>query len=232
MTIRAAIAEDEPLARERLRSLLRADREIDLVGEAEDGEQALRLVREQRPALLFLDVRMPRLDGFDVLAALPPSEIPAVVFVTAYDEFAVKAFEQRAIDYLLKPFDRPRFERVLHNAKERLRRPYPERLLVRESDHMYFVRVAEIDRIESAGNYLKLFQGTTEHLLRETLGAVEGRLDPAQFVRVRRTAIVRIDAIARMERWKHGELLLTLRGGARVISSRGYRDRIEQLLRP
>ena len=231
MSIRTAIVEDEPLARARLRSLLEADRQIELVGEAADGESALRLLRHQRPHLVFLDVRMPGMDGFELLAALGPHETPEVVFVTAFDKFAVKAFELHALDYLLKPFDRARFEKALRHAKERLARPHPERLLIRDGAQMYFVKVAEIDWIESAGNYLKLHQGKTEHLLRETLGALEGRLDPARFIRVRRTAMVQIDAVVRMERWTHGELVLTLKNGARVTSSRTYRDRIEALLR-
>jgi len=189
------IADDEPLARRRIRSLLSRHPEVEVVGEAEDGRRALQMVRSLQPALLFLDIQMPELNGFEVLEELPAKMTPEVIFVTAYDRFALRAFEVHALDYLLKPFTRARFTRAVDHCLERLREspgvPDPhllslvealrrrqqegERVAVREKDSVELVRTAEIDWLEGAGNYVKLHVGTREHLVRDTLRSLEAR---------------------------------------------------------
>lgn len=255
MPARVVIADDEPLARERLRELLAERAEVEVVGEARDGEEALRVVQETAPDLLFLDVQMPGLDGFEVLAELGPRP-PAVVFVTAFDHYAVRAFEVDAVDYLVKPFNRARFEAALSRALagraptaeelrallERLRpelvrpeRGYQTRFVVRSADEIQFVRAADVTWLEASGNYVRLhgvrLHGAAgPHLLRATLRELEARLDPEHFVRVHRSAIVAIDAIAKLEPHFHGELVLSLRDGTRLTSSRSYSARLRELL--
>jgi two-component system LytT family response regulator len=250
VTIRTVIVDDEPLARQRLRRLLEADPDVAVLGECGDGEQAVGDLRRLRPDLVFLDVQMPGLDGFDVLRALGGDAPPAVVFVTAHDRYALKAFEVHALDYLLKPFDKPRFAAALERAKaqvrqgsaaalsERLRellqnvpgRHGPERLMVKSGGRIYFVRVEEIDWVEAAGNYVRLHVGGEEHLLRESLTALERKLDPARFVRVHRSAVVNLERIRELQPAFHGDYVIILRDGTELALSRGCRDRLEEAL--
>jgi two-component system LytT family response regulator len=246
LTVRVLIADDEPLARERVRELL-GNRDLEVVGEARDGEEALRLIQSLKPDLIFLDVQMPALDGFEVLAELRADERPAVIFVTAYDDYAVRAFEVDALDYLVKPFNRARFDAALQRAlsrkppaAEQLRalldrlqpgRKYATRFVIRTAEEIHFVRVDDVLWLESAGNYVKLHTAAAEHLLRGTIRELEERLDPERFVRVHRSAIVSVDAIEKLEPYFHGELVITLRGGARLTSSRSYSARLRELLR-
>lgn len=245
------IADDEPLARRRIRSLLSRHPEVEVVGEAEDGRRALQMVRSLQPALLFLDIQMPELNGFEVLEELPAKMTPEVIFVTAYDRFALRAFEVHALDYLLKPFTRARFTRAVDHCLERLREspgvPDPhllslvealrrrqqegERVAVREKDSVELVRTAEIDWLEGAGNYVKLHVGTREHLVRDTLRSLEDRLDPERFLRVHRSAIVNLDSIARLLPWFHGEYVVVLRDGTQLHSSRNYSERLRSLVK-
>jgi two-component system LytT family response regulator len=248
--IRTLIVDDEPLARERLRTLLRAEAAFEVVGECADGRSAVPAIRAREPDLLFLDVQMPGLDGFEVLEALGPGEVPWVVFVTAYDQFALRAFEVHAIDYLLKPFNNAGFQRTLRHVKarwgERRRAadpalaallsdlrgapPHAQRLVVHEGGKIFFVRFEDIDWLEAAGNYVKIHAGAAEHLVRDTMASMEKRVAPPDFVRIKRSAIVRVEAIQHLEPWFHGEYAITLRSGARLVSSRLYAGQLRALL--
>jgi two-component system LytT family response regulator len=249
--IRVVVADDEPLARERIRTLLAAHPDIDLVGECGDGEEAVRVLAAQRPDLIFLDVQMPELDGFGVLNAFPPDQRPHVVFITAYDEHAVRAFEVNAVDYLLKPVEPRRFEAALSRARERMAQPpadrdaaleavlaelrrargHTTRLVVRDGSRVSFVRPEDIDWIDASGNYARLHVGGGIHLLREPLKALETRLDPERFLRVHRSAIVNLERITSVEPYFHGEYVLTLRDGTRLTSSRTHSARLRSLLK-
>jgi len=249
--ISAVIADDEPLARERIRTLLGAFPEVAVVGEARDGNEALAKVRELQPSLLFLDVQMPECDGFSVLEKLSPAATPAVIFVTAYDAFALRAFEVHAVDYLLKPFTRARFSRAIGHVLTKLAQPArkgiepevlallesiraerrtQERVAIRTGEAVYFVRIADIEWLESSGNYVKIHAGGQEHLLRETLKNFEERLDKDRFLRVHRSAIVNIDSIQRLEPWFHGEYAVVLRDGTKLMSSRTYSERLRKII--
>jgi two-component system, LytTR family, response regulator len=248
--IRAVIADDEPLARERLRTLLAAEPDVTLVAECGDGVDTAEALARHRPDLLFLDVQMPELDGFRMLESLPADSVPLIVFVTAYPQYAVRAFEAAAADYLLKPFDRERFARTMQRVRERLRagpqlraelatlldqlreRPAASRghIPVRSGQRTVLVRIEDIDWIESSGNYVTLHVGDQEHLLRETLSELESQLSPRQFVRVHRTAIVNLDRVQSLTPTPHGDHRLTLRSGRELTLSRTYRARLEQLL--
>jgi two-component system LytT family response regulator len=245
------IADDEPLARQRLRTLLDGEPDIDVIAECSNGEEAVRAVRQQNPDLVFLDVQMPVRDGFGVLEALTPSPLPAVIFVTAHDRYALKAFEVHALDYLLKPFDRERFGKALDRARARLRqnsghdvdrrllalladvrpvRPAVERLIVKSGGKVSFVRTDEIDWIEAAGNYLRLHVGNDVHLLRETMSSLEARLDPRVFVRIHRSTMVNIERIRELQPSFHGDYVVSLRDGTELTLSRGCREKLQGVL--
>ncbi|HET7291322.1 MAG TPA: LytTR family DNA-binding domain-containing protein [Vicinamibacteria bacterium] len=251
MKIRVLIVDDEPIARERLRTLLAPGADVEIVGECSDGNEAVDTIRKERPDLVFLDVQVPELDGFGVVKALEGEKLPAIVFVTAYDQYALQAFEVHAVDYLLKPFDEERFRLALERARRTVEaeagngvndrllallkdlKPEPqflERVVVRSSGRLFFLRTDEIDWVESSGNYVCLHAGKESHLVRETMSALEARLDPAQFIRIHRTAIVRIDQIKELHPLFHGEYEVVLRDGTRLTLSRSYRDRLQGLL--
>jgi two-component system, LytTR family, response regulator len=252
VTLRVLIADDEPLVRERLRTLLAARNDCSLIAECADGGSAVRTIMERRPDIVLLDVQMPELDGFEVVDALPDDVRPAVIFVTAYDEYAVRAFEVNAVDYLLKPVEPARFRAAIDRvaqrpvesaadpsqpdlgtllAEIRALRGYGERLVVRDGHRVTFVGADDIDWIEAAGNYVRLHAGGRTHLMRETMKTVEARLNPERFVRVHRSAIVNVDRIAEMEPHFHGEYVLRLRDGTRLTTSRSYGDRVRAILR-
>jgi len=249
--IRLVIADDEPLARQRIRTLLEDRRDVAIVGEARDGAEAVDMILRERPDVVFLDVKMPELDGFEVIAALDEmasGDPPAIVFVTAFGEFAVKAFEVRALDYLLKPFDRARLDRALESASARratgvaapalrellgmLRSEErrEQRFLIRSGHRMYFVLASDIDWADAAGNYVRLHAQGRAHLHRDTMKALETRLDPQRFVRIHRSAIVNIDRIAQIEPYVHGEYVVTMRDGTRLTSSRAHSAGLRALL--
>jgi two-component system LytT family response regulator len=249
--IRVVVADDEPLARERIRSLLAAHPDVELVAECSDGADAVQALATDHPDLLFLDVQMPDLDGFGVLGSFPADQLPWVVFITAYDEHAVRAFEVNAVDYLLKPVEPRRFEAALARVRERLGagphprdaalaavldemrrvRGYASRLVIRDGHRVNFVGAEEIDWIDAAGNYARLHVAGAVHLLREPLKTLEGRLDPDRFLRVHRSTIVNLERITAVEPYFHGEYILTLRDGARITSSRTHSARLRKLLR-
>jgi two-component system LytT family response regulator len=236
--ISAVIVEDEPLGRDLIRALLRNDSEVNVVGESDNGRDALKVIEKTEPDLVFLDVRMPEIDGFEVLAGLRRHHAPVVVFVTAYDEYAVRAFEVNAVDYLLKPFDRDRFHQALDRAKTQIRfiggdahtRHYPERLLVKSGSRIVFVRTDEVDWIEAQGNYVRLHVKKETHLLRTTIRNLEDHLDPSRFARIHRSQIVNIDRIRELRPWWHGEYQVLLKDGTQLTLSRTYRERIQHLM--
>jgi two-component system, LytTR family, response regulator len=250
MTLRVLIVDDEPLARERIRACLEGVAGVEIAGECGDGEDAVADIERLRPDLVFLDVQMPELDGFAVLEALKVEPLPAVVFVTAYDEFAVRAFEVRAVDYLMKPFACARVhdavERVRARAAgtadevaERLRallrdleprRGWLERIPVRVGPRVLFVRAADIDWIEGEGNYARLKVGGKAYLLRETLARLEERLSPEHFVRIHRSVIVNVERIREIQPMFKGTYQVMLHDGTRLTSTRTYRDRIRRLI--
>jgi two-component system LytT family response regulator len=247
--LRVLIVDDEPLARDRIRELLAREQQVLVVGEAGNGADAALLVEQHDPDLVFLDVQMPEVDGFGFLELLGPERAPLTIFVTAYDQYALRAFEVHALDYLLKPFDRDRFQRALERARNTLlgrevddshrriaallaelapERRYAERLVVKTGEKTLLLRVNEVDWIEAAANYLKLHRGKDVHLLRETMNSIETRLDPSRFARIHRSTIVNLDRIAHLESWFHGDYCVKLVDGTTLTLSRTYRDRFEQ----
>ncbi|SRR5579883_59403 len=238
MSIRALLVDDERPARKKMRRFLEPAADFDVVGEAGDGNEAIEAIARLRPDVVFLDVQMPKMDGFAVAAALT-DPVPEIVFVTAHDKFALKAFEVHALDYLLKPYDEERFAKVLERIRkrrrggndlmERLQRmlgeihtKYPDRVLVSEGERSFFVAVADLDWIEGARNYVVLHSGAKTFTMRGTLDALSKKLDPSSFVRVNRSAIVRLDSIRELQPWFHGEYKIVMKDGSTVSWSRRY----------
>jgi len=250
--IRALIVDDETLGRKRIRTMLRGDTEIEVVGECADGQSAVAAVEEQAPDLIFLDVQMPGMDGFAVLAALPAGRpLPQVIFVTAYDQYAVRAFEVRALDYLLKPFDQKRFESAITRAKQQIlaapgdglnqqalslleelkTKPGPlSRLVIKTGERMFFLKTEDIDWIQAEDNYVRLHTGKQSYLLRETLSNLEGQLDPKRFLRIHRSTMVNIDRIQELQPWFNREFRVVLTDGTQLAMSRRYRERLPERL--
>jgi len=233
--IRALVVDDEPLARSNLSVLLRLDPAIEIVGECGSGMDALEKIRSARPDLLFLDVQMPECDGFDVLEMLGPDLPPAVVFVTAYDQYALRAFEAGALDYLLKPFDNPRFDRALERAKLAIKRGNGapralDRLAIKSVGEILFVRISEIDWIEAADYYACLHVGPRRHLLRRSMGDLEKELDPQAFCRIHRSTIVNLARVERMEINADGEYGVLLDNGTSLRMSRRYSKELQSRL--
>jgi two-component system LytT family response regulator len=251
--LRTVIVDDEELGRDRIQSLLEMQPDVEIVGVCNDGTSAVETIDRTQPDLVFLDVQMPGMDGFEVIENLDPAKLPAVVFVTAHDGHAIRAFEIHALDFLLKPFDQTRFEKALERARtqigktqttgpaidsrivsllEELReeRKYPERLIVKSSGRVFFVRTEEIDWVEASGNYVKIHTKSEAHLLRESMKNMEAKLDPKTFVRIHRSAIVNIDRIKELEPWFHGEYIVIMRDGTRLTASRVFSDRLSALI--
>jgi two-component system LytT family response regulator len=251
MRIRVLVVDDEPVARERLVGLLQLQSDIELVGQCSNGLETVTAIETLSPDLVFLDVQMPEMDGFEVVRALEADRVPAVVFVTAYDEYAVRAFEVHALDYLLKPFSSVRFRATLAHAREQLDRHHAsdlgrkllslapvlgttskafaaQRLLVRSTGRVHFVRTSEIDWCEAAGNYVRLHVGEESHLFRETMNGLESKLDPQQFVRIHRSTIVNVERIQELRSSLNGECAVFLRSGAKLTLSRGYREGFQE----
>jgi two-component system LytT family response regulator len=250
MKMRVLIADDEPLARERLRELLRRESNIEIVAEAGDGRAALEAIVQHKPDLAFLDVQMPELTGFDVVEELQGETMPAVVFVTAYDQFAVKAFEVHAVDYVLKPVDAERLKTAVGRAAERLRsgqaddlntrmqsllaeirpeaRPL-DRIAVKNANRVILLKIDDIDWVEAADNYVVLHVGKDNHMQRSTISAIEEKLPQDKFVRISRSAIVNVDRIKELQPLFHGEYAVILRNGTRLTLSRTHRDKLERL---
>jgi two-component system, LytTR family, response regulator len=260
MTARAKmkilVVDDEPLARARIIDLLSGRPETEIAGQAESGAEAVDLIRRLRPDLVFLDIQMPELDGFGVVDAVGPNRNPIYIFITAYDRFALQAFEVHAFDYILKPIDPVRFDEAFRRAVARWRGEsdgdaaggtyaeavdkllagvrgegrLPERIAVRSKGGIRFVRADEVDWIEAASNYAVLHAGPAEHVVRTTMADLEKRLDPRKFVRAHRSAIVNLEAVREIQPLFHGDSVLLLRGGARVTLGRAFREKVLQSL--
>ncbi len=249
--IRTLVVDDEPIARERILALLQQENDVEVIGQCADGAQAVSAIQQQSPDLVFLDVQMPGCDGFGVIQNIGADRMPTVVFVTAYDEYALRAFEVHALDYLLKPFGKDRFQETLKHARESLERRRagdlgrrllalvhdlkPEqqrldRLVVKSGGRVFFLRTDEIDWIEAAGNYVRLHLGEESHLFRETMNGMESRLDTRHFVRIHRSRIVNTERIKELQPWFNGEYVVILRNGTRLTLSRGYREKLQEQL--
>lgn len=245
--IRTLIVDDEPVAREYIRDLLQEEDAVEITGEASDGPEAVKAALTQKPDLIFLDIQMPGMDGFEVLNHIRQTYHPHFIFVTAYDKYALKAFEINAIDYILKPFERTRFHISLERAKESIHagrdrdfenrmnalvknlnqeKKYLKRLLVKSRGRIYFIRTDDIQHIEAAGNYVSLCVAGTEHLIRETLNAIDKRLDPEKFVRIHRSTIVNIEFIRELQPQPSGEYICMMSDGKRLTLSRTYRSEL------
>ena len=232
--IRVLVVEDEPLAVRRLRRLLKSERDVRVIGACGDVPAARRGIEALAPDLVLLDVQLPGADGLALLDELPSSRRPAVIFVTAYERYAVRAFDHQAVDYLLKPIDPERFRSAIARARRHLeRRDAAEspaaplsRLLVRERGRAFFVRVEEVDWLEAQGNYVRVHVGRASHRLRTSIGALEPQLDARQFRRINRSQIVALDRVRELQPWFHGDGLVILTSGARLRLSRRYRDRV------
>lgn len=234
--IRTLVGDDEPIARARVVSLLREEDDIELVGECASGGEVLTAIERTSPDLLFLDIQMPEVDGIELARAVQGKGTPAVVFVTAYDEYALRAFEVRALDYLLKPFSAERFRTALGHARERVTRRRSlggaprDLLVIKSAGRLQFVRAADIDWCEAAGNYVRLHVGAQIHLIRETMGHLESQLDPQRFLRIHRSTIVNIERIQEMQPAFNGDYVVLLRTGTRLTLTRGYRESVRERL--
>jgi two-component system, LytTR family, response regulator len=249
--IRVLIVDDEPLARERITGMLKGDSDIEIIGTCANGRDAVSAIQKQSPDLVFLDIQMPEMDGFEVLQKIPPESMPLVIFVTAYDKYALRAFEVFALDYLLKPFDRERFQKALTRVKSevfhrsesdfqqqvlalledlKIRPQSLTRMAVKSGGRIFFLRADEIDWVEAEGNYVRLHVGKESYLLRETIGALEEQLDRRKFLRIHRSTIVNIDRIQELQPWFHGEFRVILRNGTALMLSRTHREKLQELL--
>ncbi len=264
--VRVLVVDDEPLARRRILRLLKREEGVEVAGVCSTGTEAVEAIRERRPDVVFLDVQMPEMDGFGVVDAVGVESMPTTIFVTAFDQYALRAFEAQALDYLLKPFDAERFARAFQRARERVEErdggdrtrrllamleqldagrqadpePAPaettgpatdaegpmEWLMVRARGRVHFLRAADITWIEAEGNYVRLHVGTDAYLIREKIGTLETRLDPAAFVRVHRSSIVNLNAVRELRPWFSGDYVIALKDGTELRLSRGYRDRL------
>ena len=255
--IRTLIVDDEPLARRNLRVLLEKDPQIEIIEECRNGREAVKAINTLSPDLIFLDIQMPEMDGFDVLEHVGPEHIQAIIFVTAFDQYALKAFDVHALDYLLKPFDDERFAHALKRAKAQIaaheinrlskrllalleereserkvdRKGYLTRLMIKDAGRMTLLKVDDIDFIEADGNYAKLHTGRKTHLLREKMNDLEGRLDPAKFVRIHRSVIVNLDRIKEMHPHFNGDYIVVLQDGRQLRLSRSRRENLEARLK-
>jgi two-component system, LytTR family, response regulator len=244
--IRTLIVDDEPLARQGISLRLEREKDVEIIGEASDGTEAVAMIRSELPDLVFLDVQMPGMSGFDVLAAIVDVHIPVIVFVTAHDQYAIRAFDVRAIDYLLKPFTRERFEETLKRARRELLKrteedgtspvvdllhrdapePWLSRLAVRVRDRYILVRSEDIDWLEAAANYVEVHVRDKTYLVRSTVSNLEQKLDPRRFARIHRSTIVNVDRISEIRSDAHGDYHVTIAGGTVLKMTRNYSERL------
>ena len=257
--IKTLIVDDEPLARRNLRLLLERDPQIEILGECRNGKEAVKAIETSRPDLIFLDIQMPEMDGFDVLESVGPELVQAIVFVTAFDQYALKAFEVHALDYLLKPYDDLRFTQALRRAKSQIEsreinkvskrllalleereshkglstgtKQYLNRVMLKLASRVILLRVDEIDWIEADGNYAKLHVGKKAHLLREKMQELESQLDPQRFVRIHRSIIVNLERIKELHPHFNGDYIVVLEDGIQLKLSRSRRENLESRLR-
>jgi two-component system LytT family response regulator len=255
--IKVIVVDDEPIARRNLEALLRGDPDVEIIGLCAGGAEAVKLIRKTAPDLLFLDIQMPEIDGFAVLKRIGATTIPAIVFVTAHDQYALSAFEAQALDYLLKPFSDERFATVLERAKLQIRQQDAadlnrklhallsehksqtvssapaapaSRFLIKEASRVFFVKAEEIDWVEAADYYVNLHVGSKSHLLRETMAEMENSLDPEMFLRIHRSAIINVRQVKEVQTRPGGEYVAVMRNGTHLKLSRGRREQLESLL--
>ncbi len=247
MPIRVLLSDDEALARERLRSLLDDEPDLEIVAECGDGKSAITLIKREKPDLVFLDIQMPEIDGFGVVSALRDQPMPLTIFVTAYDRYAMKAFEVHALDYLLKPVAKERLSEALDHARKQLQHPSeetfqrrvlnllgdldsrqhpPQRIVIKADGEIVCLKPQEIDWAESAGNYVCLHVGAATHILRETITSLETRLGHQQFLRVHRSTLVNVDRIKTLRPSLYGDYSILLRDGTKLTLSRGFRENV------
>jgi len=244
------IVDDEPLARRRIRRMLARHSDVEVIGECANGREAIAAILEQQPALVFLDVQMPEVDGFAVLDQISAQAMPLVIFVTAYDQYALRAFEVYALDYLLKPFDRRRFDNALQRAKARLfnepsgvsertlalleelraQQSHLERMVIKAGGRAFFLKTEEIDWVEAEGKYVRLHVGKDSYLVREAISQIEAQLDPKRFLRIHRSTIVNLDRVRELQPWFHNDYRVILRDGTELMLSRSCRKRLSELL--
>lgn len=250
MKIKTLIVDDEPLARDRVKRFLRDEGDIQVIGESGNGIEAIETINREQPDLVFLDIQMPEKNGFDVIKSLNRRKLPTIIFVTAYDQYALRAFDVHALDYLLKPFNRERIHRAVARAREhienqrlgnlderlnsliadlRSERRYLDRLVVKSVGRVFFLKTDEIDWIEAAGNYVKLHVGRDSHMIRETMNGIEAKLDPDKFLRIHRSTVVNIDRIKELQPMFSGDYAVILRDGTELALSRNYRERFTEL---
>ncbi|HEY9232711.1 MAG TPA: LytTR family DNA-binding domain-containing protein [Blastocatellia bacterium] len=248
--IRTLIVDDEPLARRRILRMLARHPDVEVIGECANGREAIAAIRDQQPALVFLDVQMPEVDGFAVLDAVGGREMPLIIFVTAYDQYAVRAFEVHALDYLLKPFDRRRFDIALQRAQSRLlsersdvseralalleelraQQRHLDRMVIKAGGRAFFIKTEEIDWIEAEGKYVRLHVGRESYLVREAISQIEAQLDAKRFLRIHRSTIVNLDRVRELQPWFHNDYRVILRDGTELMLSRSCRKRLGELL--
>jgi len=251
LQIRTLIVDDEPLARDRIREMLKTEGGIEIIGEARNGQEAIDSISAQEPDLVFLDVQMPDRDGFEVLQNLKVKRMPVIIFVTAYDQHAMRAFDVHAIDYLTKPFDRKRFADALDRARTFLKGTneldtrqimtmleelksgprYLERFAVRSGETLFFVRTEDVDSIEAQGNYVRLNLANSSHLVRDTLNNIESQVDPHTFVRIHRQTIVNMNRVKELQTWARGEYRVILFNGACYSLGRSYRQHFDDFIK-
>ena len=250
MTIRTIIIDDEPLARDRIKRLLRDEDGVQIIGECGNGSDAVKSITEMDPDLVFLDIQMPGKNGFEVIKSLNSKKLPTIIFVTAYDQYALQAFDVHALDYLLKPFNRERIKKAVSRAREHMEhlrlgnlderlnsliadlrgeKKYLDRLVVKSVGRVFFLKTDEIDWIEAAGNYVKLHVGRESHMIRETMNGIEAKLDPEKFLRIHRSTVVNIDRIKELHPMFSGDYAVILRNGTELALSRNYRERFTEL---
>ncbi|HKP10909.1 MAG TPA: LytTR family DNA-binding domain-containing protein [Blastocatellia bacterium] len=248
--IRTLIVDDEPLARRRIRRMLARHPDVEVIGECANGREAIAAIQGQRPGLVFLDVQMPEVDGFAALASVGAGEMPLIIFVTAYDQYALRAFEVHALDYLLKPFDRRRFDVALQQARARLasgrddmsrraialleelraQQSHIERMVIKAGGRAFFLKTDEIDWVEAEGKYVRLHVGKESYLVREAISQIEAQLDPKRFLRIHRSTIVNLDRVRELQPWFHNDYRVILRDGTELTLSRSCRKRLGELL--
>ncbi len=250
--IKALIVDDEPLARKYIRRLLGGNRDVDVIGECGNGKDAVVFIRENNPDLVFLDVQMPEMDGFTMLESIGVEQLPQIIFVTAYEQYAIRAFEIHALDYLLKPFDQPRFEKAINHVMEafsnrhrkedsrqqvsalletvKQKAEFLDRLIIKANGRIVFLKTEEIDWIEADDKYVHLHLGKKSHLIRQTLGGMEAQLDPKKFIRIHRSAIVNIGRIKELQPMFTGEHIVVLEDGRELTLSRSYKGKLFERL--
>ncbi|HKJ44244.1 MAG TPA: LytTR family DNA-binding domain-containing protein [Balneolales bacterium] len=246
------IVDDESHARERLKKYIKSDQDLSISGECSNGVEAVKIIKKKNPDLVFLDVQMPQMDGLGVIETVGAKQMPVTIFVTAYDRFAIQAFKVNAMDYLLKPVAKDRFEESVNRAKEyfsknenneinkrmldllqemRPQKQFIDRIMVKTSDRMYLVKVKDIDWIEADDNYAKLHVGNKYHLLRQTMKSLEDTLDPGIFLRIHRSVIVNMDRIKEIQQWFNNEYTVILKDGTELTMSRGYKDKAKEMFK-